>query len=328
VQTLVDWLPEPNFLPDGVRMILSTRPELLEHRSFDAKYGEDKAEHLHLGRMTDADVRALLYQVKSKEEVLQNQAYVEAIVERSEGNPLYLRMLLEDIVEGRITFGDINQLPRGVIAYFGRILDFIEGEGRTRDMPDVEVILEAKRETLERLVRDGILTQEQVEEILDRERAALEGRAGVKSVELLSLYCLVKEPVSVEEAGKMLNADEMDTHRAFEVIRTILVGDGEGRFALFHSAFRDYFLNLGEYTDDRFHRHAETIERVQQKLLSYCAQWQEHKSRYALRHYAEHLREAKRYDDLYALARDEAFRQAQTETFPDDPDLPLQTVQV
>jgi hypothetical protein len=46
-----------------------------------------------------------------------------------------------------------------------------------------------------------------------------------------------------------------------------------------------------------------------------------------LRHYAENLREAKRWNELFSLARDEEFRRTQTDSFPDDPDLALQTVQ-
>jgi tetratricopeptide (TPR) repeat protein len=328
VATLLDWLPEPAFLPEGVRWILSTRPELLEHGAFRAKFGRDKAAHLELGRMSDEEVRALLYQVRSKYEVLGREDYVQAVVQRSEGNPLYLRMLLEDIAEGRITFGEVEQLPRGVIAYFARILDFIEGEGRTREMPNVEALLEAKREILEALVAQGILTPEQMQAHLERERKALEGRAGVKSVELLALYCLAKEPIAVEQAASILQADGEDAHRAFEVIRTVLVGDGAGRFAPFHSAFRDYFLNLEEYTEDRLPRHAATIDRVRGKLLDYCARWQEHESPYALRHYAEHLREGKESGKLFELARDEEFAKAQTKVLPQEPDLPLKTLQL
>jgi hypothetical protein len=58
---------------------------------------------------------------------------------------------------------------------------------------------------------------------------------------------------------------------------------------------------------------------MQHALLTWCAQWQTHKSPYALRHYAEHLREAKQVDALYALARDEAFAQAQIESVPTTP---------
>jgi hypothetical protein len=38
------------------------------------------------------------------------------------------------------------------------------------------------------------------------------------------------------------------------------------------------------------------------KLIKYCSHWQEHQSHYALRHYAEHLQEAKRWEELYAIA--------------------------
>src|SRR5262249_27119570 len=159
----------------------------------------DRAEPLQLGRMSDDDVRALLYQVRSKYEVLDARAYVDAIVDRSEGSPLYLRMLLEDLSEGRLTFGQIQALPQGVRAYFARILEFMEGEGRTHELPDVESSLRDKRETLEALVSQGHLSQEVADAELERTRVALEGRAGVKSIELLSLYCLAREPLSLPE---------------------------------------------------------------------------------------------------------------------------------
>ena len=197
VRTTLDYLPDPALLPEGMRLIVSIRPELLAHAIFAAKWGQDNAEHLELSRLTDADVRALLYQVRSKYEVVEASAYVDAIVERSEGSPLYLRMLLEDLAERRLTFGQIDILPRGVVAYFGRILAFIEGEGRTREMPEAEAMLRAKRETLDALVSDGLLTREHAEAQLEREHAALEGRAGIKSVELLALYCLVQAPLAL-----------------------------------------------------------------------------------------------------------------------------------
>jgi tetratricopeptide (TPR) repeat protein len=329
-QTIVTWLPEPMLLPDNVRLILATRPELLDHRDFSAKFDRDKAERLELGKMTDNDVCALLSQVRSKYDVLDAPEYVEAIVERSEGSPLYLRMLLEDLSEGRITFGEIETLPKGVQAYFERILEYIEGEGRTREMPDIEPLLQAKRATLESLVEQGFLPQEQLEMQLERERAALQGKAGVKSVELLALFCLAKAPLTLKEAAAMLKADPPDVQRAFEVIRTVLVQserEGEGCFTLFHAGFKEYVLNLGDYTDAKFHRHAETIADVNERLLVYCTGWRTHRSRYALRYYPDHLFETQRYDDLFAIAREAAFRQTQAQAFPDNPDLPLHTLQ-
>jgi tetratricopeptide (TPR) repeat protein len=66
------------------------------------------------------------------------------------------------------------------------------------------------------------------------------------------------------------------------------------------------------------------------KLIRYCSCWQEHQRRYALRHYAEHLHEVKRWEELYAIAGKagkEDFAVAQREHLPDEPDLPLKTVQ-
>src|SRR5919199_1824773 len=66
---------------------------------------------------------------------------------------------------------------------------------------------------------------------------------------------------------------------------------------------------------------------AQGKLINYCARWQEHHSAYALRYYAEHLRDVKRWEELYALARNEDFASAQRQQLPNEPDLPLRTVQ-
>ena len=66
---------------------------------------------------------------------------------------------------------------------------------------------------------------------------------------------------------------------------------------------------------------------AQGKLIDYCARWQEHQSAYALRYYAEHLGKAKRWEELYKLAHNEAFVTAQHKELPNDPDLPLKTVQ-
>jgi AAA ATPase domain len=66
---------------------------------------------------------------------------------------------------------------------------------------------------------------------------------------------------------------------------------------------------------------------AKEKLIKHCSHWQEHHSSYALRHYAEHLRDIKQWNKLYELARNEDFIIAQQEHLPEQPDLPLKTVQ-
>lgn len=324
---IVAWLPDPVMLPDGVRVVLSTRPELLDRPTFVAKYGRDKAEWVEIGRMSDADVRALLFQVRSKYEVLEAGEYVDAIVERSAGSPLYLRMLVEDLEEGRLTFGQVESLPSGVIAYFERILRFIESEGHARELPDMEVLLQQTRKTLDAMVVKGRLTREEADEQLEQERAALEEEAGLKSVELLALYCLAKEPLALTEASYMLQVSSVDVQRAFDVIRTVLVSSGEALFAIFHAGFREYFLNLSDYAHTKLHQYTKPISSVQGQILVYCAQWRQHRSKYALRHYSAHLYESKQYDAVFLLVRDKMFQQTQAHAFPDEPGLSLRTIQ-
>ncbi|MEQ9369673.1 MAG: AAA family ATPase, partial [Coleofasciculus chthonoplastes F3-SA18-01] len=68
---------------------------------------------------------------------------------------------------------------------------------------------------------------------------------------------------------------------------------------------------------------------AEDKLIDYCAKWQElERSDYGLRYYAEHLGLAKRWQELYELARNQEFVTAQRQHLPEQPDLPLKTVQI
>ncbi|WP_143171067.1 SMEK domain-containing protein [[Phormidium ambiguum] IAM M-71] len=69
------------------------------------------------------------------------------------------------------------------------------------------------------------------------------------------------------------------------------------------------------------------VSSVKTELIAYCSRWYEHQSPYALRHYAEHLRKAKRWEELWTIARNEDFAATQQEHLPDEPDLPLKTLQ-
>jgi hypothetical protein len=88
---------------------------------------------------------------------------------------------------------------------------------------------------------------------------------------------------------------------------------------------------------EEFRRHlGREAERMEGKLLGWCADWREHPSfPYILRHYADHLydkwrmtNEQMTYDALCQLALDPEFAHAQTQYLPDEPNLPLKTVQL
>ncbi|GAB4207975.1 MAG: hypothetical protein Fur006_66370 [Coleofasciculaceae cyanobacterium] len=102
----------------------------------------------------------------------------------------------------------------------------------------------------------------------------------------------------------------------WQVTRWMRITEGK-LYAFAHPLLATTFAaQLGDDAEDALHT-----------LIEYCARWQKYQSRYALRHYAEHLRDVEEWEKLYAIARDENFASAQREYLPDEPDLPLKTVQ-
>ena len=90
-------------------------------------------------------------------------------------------------------------------------------------------------------------------------------------------------------------------------------------FSFAHSTLAEQFAVLPEIQAN--------TKKCHQELIKYCAQWEKYQSPYALRHYAEHLRDVKHWEELYAITRNEDFYSHSIKQFPDEPDLPLKTVQ-
>lgn len=105
-------------------------------------------------------------------------------------------------------------------------------------------------------------------------------------------------------------------HQCWQVTRWMRISE-DNLYAFAHPLLATTFADqLGDDAEDAL-----------QNLMNYCSQWQEHHSSYALRYYAEHLSEAKQWEALYAIARNEDFYLHSIKQFPDEPDLPLKTVQ-
>jgi hypothetical protein len=105
-------------------------------------------------------------------------------------------------------------------------------------------------------------------------------------------------------------------HQCWQVTRWMRISENQ-LYAFAHPLLGTTFAaKLGHDAEDAL-----------QNLMNYCSQWQKHHSGYALRHYAEHLRDIKQWNKLYELARNEDFTIAQREYLPDRPDLSLNTVQ-
>jgi tetratricopeptide (TPR) repeat protein len=213
--------------------------------------------------------------------------FIEELTRRSEGLPLYVQMVIDDLKACRFTVRDGDRLPQGLEQYYDHLLARLGVSDVGRVLTEVLTLLSWAQEPL---------AQQTIIDILVQTRSA-------------------------PQSGQFVHEFSQLVNKVLEFGHTTLVQrttpEGEWGWTLYHDSFREFLR-----TSDRVRL---TRKETHYALLAWCAQWQTHKTPYALRHYAEHLREAKQVDALYALARDEAFAQAQIEGVPNDPDLPRQT---
>jgi hypothetical protein len=240
----------------------------------------------------------LKYALFERDEGERNR-FVEAVTRKSEGLPLYVWMVIEDLKVRRWTVWDEDKLPPGLVAYY-----------------------------------EWSLKQLGVSDI---------GRV------LTPLFCLLawaKEPITEGTMKVLLQTYFGDTQGWDELFRKTLeyghkmlqqrpTSDDESGWAIYHDSFRQHLLE------------SETVSffrgKAQRRWLKVCEDWKALASqepslhRYILRHYAEHLHERwqspvpdaqSRYSELCRLALDSDFKQAQTQHLPDEPNLPLKTVQL
>jgi tetratricopeptide (TPR) repeat protein len=260
-----------------------------------------------LPRLDEQAIRAMLiehlerlkYELFKRDDGERNR-FIEAVADKSEGLPLYVRMVIEDLKAGRLTVWDEEKLPEGLVAYYDRLLERL----RVSDVGTV----------------------------------------------LTPLFCILawaKEPITEGTMKVLLQTHHLaGTQRLDELFRRALehghlmlqrrpTSDGEAGWTIYHDSFRQHLLESGTVSVSR--------EWAQERWLEVCKDWKALASqeptlhRYILRHYADHLYERWQspvpdaqsfYSVLCQLALDPDFAQAQTEHLPDEPNLPLKTVQL
>jgi tetratricopeptide (TPR) repeat protein len=243
----------------------------------------------HLGR--------LKYDLFERDEGERNR-FVEAVTRKSEGLPLYVRMVIEDLKAGQLTVRDEGKLPDGWDNYCERLLERWSSVGTV--LPP-----------------------------------------------LMCLLAWAKEPITEGTMNFLLQPHHhAGTPRWGELFRKALkyghlmlqrrpTPDDESGWTIYHDSFRQHLLKKSE-------RVCEDREWAQERWLEVCKDWKALASqepslhRYILRHYADHLYDKWRmtneqmtnYAELCRLALDPEFAQAQTKHLPDEPNLPLKTVQL
>jgi hypothetical protein len=243
----------------------------------------------HLGR--------LKYDLFERDEGERNR-FVEAVTRKSEGLPLYVWMVIEDLKAGRLTVRDEEKLPEGLVAYYERLLERL----RVSDVGTVLTPLFCLLAWAKEPITEGTM-----------------------KVLLQTLHL-----AGTRRWGELFRRTLEHGHLMLQQRPT---PDDETGWAIYHDSFRQHLLKSETVMDNREWARDRWLDVCEDwKAL---ASQEPSLHRYILRHYAEHLydkwqmtNERMTYDALCQLALDPEFAQAQTEYLPKEPNLPLKTVQL
>lgn len=118
---VLKYLPRENF--EHILIIYGSRPG--GHKSIDELWGTLPVSYhkkIELTGLSKEDIRALIYEVADKYLIERDSTWIDAIQQRSEGNPLYLRLLCDALENGSMHVNNINALPKAIDEYYKAIL--------------------------------------------------------------------------------------------------------------------------------------------------------------------------------------------------------------
>jgi len=137
-------LPRP--LPPGYTVVLSARAQ--GDRTYLSDVGLSAASvslHITLGGLDEAALRTLLERAGGPAtQRSRDQRFVERLHVRSQGDPFYLRFLVEDVAGGLINEDNVDSVPSGLDGYLDQQLSQLNRSAHSRELRDIiGLILEA-----------------------------------------------------------------------------------------------------------------------------------------------------------------------------------------
>ena len=119
---ILEYLPRENF--ENILFIYGSRPG--GHKSIDELWATLPTEHhqkMELKGLGKKDIRALVYEVANKYEIERESTWIDTVQIKSQGNPLYLKLLCDSIEHGGVVVNDVQSLPDKIDEYYKAILN-------------------------------------------------------------------------------------------------------------------------------------------------------------------------------------------------------------
>jgi hypothetical protein len=130
-----------------IRVVCGSRPVQAVVDFVDRRDGH--VEELTLGPLRDEDVRALLYATvdKYRDELVRGD-FVRTLRRRSEGNPLFLSLVCNELLAAPDRLGEMTTIPVGLEGAFRDAFHRVTDRGRELIAAEVLLLLAVARETL------------------------------------------------------------------------------------------------------------------------------------------------------------------------------------
>ena len=116
----------PRTVPEKVLVIYGSRPQAAIKFSFYEELDREHRAQFDLGGLSLADIRAVMMESVNKYEL--RQKYVASVLVKSEGNPLYLKLLCKGLEQNIYKLNDSDILPAGMKELYTNALFKMENE--------------------------------------------------------------------------------------------------------------------------------------------------------------------------------------------------------
>ena len=207
----------PRHAPRQVHIIYASRAQPVLRAEVYEQFEITQRIECTLGGLSAADARAMLYEHADKYAL--EQAWVEAVAERSEGNPLYLKLLCDALERGEIKVNRIDDVPRQMSELYDGVMGRLAA---TPHAEDLLVLLAAAHAFLSVATLQHLLGLQAPGLLLSAVQAALAACAEV----------LIDDPGTPEEDWQLFH----------ESLREYLKGQRSGDVAAWQRRLADWGL--------------------------------------------------------------------------------------